>query len=123
MQKLAFAASAAFLLGSLSLATGAMAAPAHTPTGTSMSSTQSMGAPPPATRSNDADDTNANSNGRYSTDRDTGLDRSQDRASAEGLKHRHAMRKNDRDSEDAKADDRTTTHDADTTGKDADTRK
>jgi hypothetical protein len=53
-----------------------------------------------------SDQGQANTNGPNATDRDTGLDRSEDRASAEGLKHGKAHRShtdNDNDADDRAA--------------------
>lgn len=123
MRKFVTAASTALLFGSLSLASAAMAGPGDRSAGTAMSGTQNMAATPPANtqmNDHDADDaanTNTNSNNRYSSDRDKGLDRAEDRASAEGREHGQAFQKNDHDADDQRAktdaDDQTHRADAD----------
>ena len=83
MRHLSSTASATMLLGSLAFASIAVAAP---PGQANMNGNMSMSAPsgpaatPPANTMNNRDaDDNANSNGRFATDRDKGRDRAEDR--------------------------------------------
>jgi len=51
----------------------------------------------------------ANSNGKSATDRDTGLDRAEDRMSAQGLAHNHALKHHTSDSDEEHSTTTTTT--------------
>ena len=115
MEKVTFLATAAAFAGVLSISPTAFAGPTDS-NNTLMMSQNAAATPQTDSRMNDhdADDNNANSNGRYSTDRDKGFDRAEDRASAQGLEHGQAF-KNDKDADDkrADADDRRGRYDAD----------
>jgi hypothetical protein len=116
MRQLPRTISATLFLGSLAFASAAMAAPGEHQTMNGASNAMAAApaaTPPPDSRLNDRDaDDNTSSNGRYATDRDKGMDRAQDRASAEGLEHGKAFQ-GDRDADDRKdADDQRARNDA-----------